>query len=99
MTSELQQKILDAQTVHGNKPSEITYSFQSLADVMHHHRSFDKKIWMIYYDEYNNRTEISYSTFIEGTMMMHHICQRLERICDFRRFITVYCLCIKYFLL
>lgn len=77
MTSELQQKIIDAQTVHGKKPSEILYSFQSLADVMNHHRAYDEKTWLIYYDEYHNRTEISYRTFIYSVGQCAGLLQQL----------------------
>lgn len=66
MTTELQQKIHNAQTVNGIAPSEVNYKFHSLAQVLYHHASFGEKTWLIYYDEYNNRIEINYRDFVQS---------------------------------
>lgn len=66
MSPQLQNKIVAAQTAHGITPDNVHFPFNSIAESVIHHKVYGDKTWMIYYDEHNNRTEISYTDFIDS---------------------------------
>lgn len=61
----LAEKIHAAQTVHGVSPESYPLPYRSVADLLaHQERTQAEKIFLVYYDEGNNRTEYSYQDFI-----------------------------------
>lgn len=68
MNSQLRNKIIAAQTAYGIAPDNAQFPFQSIAHAALHHIKFGDKIWMIYYDEKNNRSEITYHEFINSVI-------------------------------
>jgi len=66
MSPYLRNKIIAAQTAYGILPDNVQFPFQSIAQAALHNKEFGNKVWMIYYDEKNNRSEITYHDFINS---------------------------------
>lgn len=61
----LAEKIHAAQTVQGVPPESYPLPYRSIAELLaHQERTQAEKIFLVYYDEENNRTEYSYQDFI-----------------------------------
>ncbi|MBK9249635.1 MAG: acyl--CoA ligase [Ignavibacteria bacterium] len=62
----LSQKITAAQSAHGIAPDAREYPFTSIADALKTHSALGDKPFLIYYNDTNTRSEMSYADFAEA---------------------------------
>ncbi len=69
--NSLPQKITAAQSAHGIAPEAREYPFVSIADALKTHSALGDKPFLIYYNDTNTRSEMSYSDFaLQNTKML-----------------------------